>query len=75
MLRSNLFTRRKSDSCVPGSDLSEIDEVLPTEDGISRTSASSSLDIDPAEGVPPDDVSSFQAVSIPAENQVLSCLV
>ncbi|XP_076822378.1 GTPase-activating protein and VPS9 domain-containing protein 1-like isoform X3 [Clavelina lepadiformis] len=52
-----------------GSDLSEVGEELPTEDGISRTSGSSSMDLDHPEGVPADDASSIHAVSSRGGNQ------
>nr|CAB3248270.1 GTPase-activating protein and VPS9 domain-containing protein 1-like [Phallusia mammillata] len=45
------------------SDLSEPGEELRTEDGISRTSGSSSMDLDQTESVPPDDGSSIHAGS------------
>lgn len=54
------------------SDLSEVGEELPTEDGISRTSGSSSLDLDQTESVPPDDGSSIHAGSSHG-NQVKKC--
>ena len=50
------------------SDLSEIGEELRTDDGISRTSGSSS--IDPNENGPADDTSSIHAVSSQGGNQV-----
>ncbi|XP_078489056.1 GTPase-activating protein and VPS9 domain-containing protein 1 isoform X1 [Ciona intestinalis] len=46
-----------------GSDLSEVGEELPTEDGISRTSGSSSIDLDQQEEAAVDDTSSFHAIS------------
>ena len=52
------------------SDLSEIGEELRTDDGISRTSGSSSMDLGGNENGPADDTSSIHAVSSQGGNQV-----
>ena len=59
-----------TDTLSSASDLSEIGEELRTDDGISRTSGSSSIDLGPNENGPADDTSSIHAVSSQGGNQV-----